>query len=57
MLLDRNGHLEYLTLPHTPAALNGNPIQAAVPTQMIPDPLRQRITRLHAELGYAPPEI
>jgi hypothetical protein len=31
--------------------------QAGVPTQMIPEPLRQRITRLHAELGYAAPEI
>jgi len=23
---------------------------------MIPQPLRQRITELHAELGYPPPE-
>lgn len=29
---------------------------AAVPVEMIPQPLRQRITQLHAELGYPPPE-
>ena len=29
---------------------------ATVPVGMIPDPLRQRITRLHAELRYPPPE-
>jgi len=27
-----------------------------VPVEMIPQPLRQRITHLHAELGYPPPE-
>jgi len=27
---------------------------ARVPAEMIPEPLRQRITRLHAELGYPP---
>ena len=29
---------------------------ATVPAEMIPQPLRQRITQLHAELGYPPPE-
>ncbi len=29
---------------------------AKVPAEMIPAPLRQRISRLHAELGYPPPE-
>jgi hypothetical protein len=28
---------------------------ATVPAEMIPQPLRQRITQLHAELGYPPP--
>jgi hypothetical protein len=28
----------------------------AVPTEMIPEPLFQRISRLHGELGYPPPE-
>jgi hypothetical protein len=28
--------------------------EAKVPTEMIPEPLRQRISHLHAELGYAP---
>jgi general secretion pathway protein C len=46
VLLDRNGHLEYLTLPHTPAALNGNPIQAAVPNQ---NPAFDRVRRLITE--------
>ena len=29
---------------------------ATVPAEMIPQPLRQRITELHAQLGYPPPE-
>jgi hypothetical protein len=29
---------------------------ATVPVEMIPQPLRQHITSLHAELGYPPPE-
>jgi hypothetical protein len=29
---------------------------ARVPAEMIPQPLRQRIAQLHAELGYPPPE-
>jgi hypothetical protein len=29
---------------------------ATVPIEMIPQSLRQRITHLHAELGYSPPE-
>jgi hypothetical protein len=36
----------------------GAPAQpdATVPAEMIPQPLRERITDLHAELGYPPPE-
>ena len=30
---------------------------ANVPTEVIPEPLRQRVSRLHAELGYLPPPI
>ena len=30
-------------------------VPADVPTRMIPEPLRQRIGRLHARLGYPPP--
>jgi hypothetical protein len=29
--------------------------EAKVPAEMIPEPLRQRIARLHAQLGYPPP--
>jgi hypothetical protein len=29
---------------------------ATVPTELIPQPLREHITHLHAELGYPPPE-
>jgi hypothetical protein len=29
----------------------------AVPMEMIPKPLRERIVRLHAELGYSPPHL
>jgi len=47
VLLDRNGHLEYLTLPRqNSAALNANPIQAAVPTQ---NPAFDRVRRLITE--------
>jgi sulfotransferase family protein len=48
-----DGHPGWLAEPGAPAA----PPEAAVPTQMIPDPLRQRITRLQTELGYTPPDI
>jgi general secretion pathway protein C len=47
VLLDRNGHLEYLTLPHqSSAALNANPIPAAVPNQ---NPAFDRVRRLISE--------
>jgi general secretion pathway protein C len=47
VLLDRNGRLEYLTLPHTnSAALNANPVQAAVPNQ---NPAFDRVRRLISE--------
>ena len=47
VLLDRNGHLEYLTLPRqSSAALNANPIQAAVPNQ---NPAFDRVRRLITE--------
>jgi len=46
VLLDRNGHLEYLTLPHTTGALNGNPVQAAVPNM---NPAFDRVRRLITE--------
>jgi general secretion pathway protein C len=47
VLLDRNGRLEYLTLPHqSSAALNANPIQAAVPNQ---NPAFDRVRRLISE--------
>jgi general secretion pathway protein C len=47
VLLDRNGHLEYLTLPHTSSAvLNSNPVQAAVPNQ---NPAFDRVRRLITE--------
>ena len=48
-----------------PPAQQGWPIEsgdapaqpdATVPAEMIPQPLRQRITQLHAELSYPPPE-
>lgn len=40
----------WLAGPDTPPAQP----QAPVPVEMIPEPLRQRISRLHAELGYRP---
>jgi len=47
VLLDRNGHLEYLSLPHTSsAALNANPVPAAVPNQ---NPAFDRVRRLISE--------
>jgi general secretion pathway protein C len=47
VLLDRNGHLEYLTLPRqNSAALNANPIPAAVPNQ---NPAFDRVRRLISE--------
>ena len=47
VLLDRNGRLEYLTLPHTSSAvLNSNPIQAAVPNL---NPAFDRVRRLISE--------
>jgi general secretion pathway protein C len=47
VLLDRNGRLEYLTLPHqSSAALNANPVQAAVPNQ---NPAFDRVRRLISE--------
>jgi general secretion pathway protein C len=46
VLLDRNGHLEYLTLPHTTGALNGTPVQAAVPNM---NPAFDRVRRLITE--------
>jgi general secretion pathway protein C len=47
VLLDRNGHLEYLALPRTnSAALNSNPVQAAVPNQ---NPAFDRVRRLITE--------
>ncbi|HSY09084.1 MAG TPA: type II secretion system protein GspC [Steroidobacteraceae bacterium] len=47
VLLDRNGHLEYLSLPRqSSAALNGNPIPAAVPSQ---NPAFDRVRRLISE--------
>jgi general secretion pathway protein C len=47
VLLDRSGHLEYLTLPHqSSAALNANPVQAAVPNQ---NPAFDRVRRLISE--------
>jgi general secretion pathway protein C len=47
VLLDRNGHLEYLTLPHTSSAvLHSNPVQAAVPNQ---NPAFDRVRRLITE--------
>jgi len=47
VLLDRNGRLEYLTLPHSnSAALNANPVQAAVPNQ---NPAFDRVRRLITE--------
>ena len=45
-------------LPSRPDVLASGAEQAAaepqVPVNMIPTPLRERITRLHAELGYSP---
>jgi hypothetical protein len=41
--------------PAEPADAPAEP-DATVPAGMIPEPLRQRITELHAELGYPPPE-
>src|SRR5450755_5182611 len=47
VLLDRNGRLEYLTLPHqNSAALNANPIPAAVPNM---NPAFDRVRRLITE--------
>jgi general secretion pathway protein C len=46
VLLDRNGHLEYLTLPHTSTAALNNPIPAAVPNQ---NPAFDRVRRLISE--------
>ena len=47
VLLDRNGRLEYLTLPHqNSASLNANPIPAAVPNQ---NPAFDRVRRLITE--------
>jgi general secretion pathway protein C len=47
VLLDRNGRLEYLTLPHqNSAALNANPIPAAVPNL---NPAFDRVRRLISE--------
>jgi general secretion pathway protein C len=46
VLLDRNGHLEYLTLPRQSSVLNGAPIQAAVPNQ---NPAFDRVRRLITE--------
>ena len=46
VLLDRNGRLEYLTLPHQSSALNANPIQAAIPNQ---NPAFERVRRLISE--------
>jgi general secretion pathway protein C len=47
VLLDRNGRLEYLTLPHqSSAALNANPIPAAVPNM---NPAFDRVRRLISE--------
>lgn len=37
-----------------PGAAPGEP-DATVPAEMIPQPLREHITHLHAELGYPPP--
>jgi general secretion pathway protein C len=47
VLLDRNGHLEYLTLPRTTAPLNANQVQAAVPTNQ--NPAFDRVRRLITE--------
>ena len=38
-----------------PADASAEP-DATVPAEMIPQSLRERITHLHAELGYPPPE-
>jgi general secretion pathway protein C len=46
VLLDRNGHLEYLTLPHTSSAALNSPIPAAVPNQ---NPAFDRVRRLISE--------
>lgn len=47
------------TVPDTPRYLEPNTASpgagAKVPAEMIPDSLRQRISRLHAELGYPSP--
>jgi hypothetical protein len=49
-----NGALPGLGFPEPDTALQGP--EAEVPAEMIPQPLRQRISTLHAELGYPPLE-